>query len=178
LEKHLILVLKGRVSPMFLKKLQRRKSGKRHTYWALVESLRTAKGPRHRVVAYLGELAPHEEKGWARLAGKLDTKVLPVVEPTLFDTEDVTDRVPDRARVHIKGVRVEGTQDFGDVGLGLLLWRTLDLDELFRTLLPQGREEVPWHLLACLPVRRTQTGWSRRRGCPWVTRYSTGTDPM
>jgi hypothetical protein len=34
--------------------------------------------------------------------------------------------------------------------LGLLLWQTLGLDELFRTLLPQGREEVPWHLLACI----------------------------
>ncbi len=37
---------------MFLKRLQRRKNGKGHTYWALVESIRTAKGSRHRVVAY------------------------------------------------------------------------------------------------------------------------------
>ena len=38
---------------MFLKRLERRKSGKGHTYWALVESIRTARGSRHRVVAYL-----------------------------------------------------------------------------------------------------------------------------
>lgn len=39
---------------VFLKRLERRKNGKKHTYWALVKSIRTAKGSRHRVVAYLG----------------------------------------------------------------------------------------------------------------------------
>ena len=32
------------------------KDGKRHAYWALVESYRTERGPRQRVVAYLGKL--------------------------------------------------------------------------------------------------------------------------
>ena len=41
---------------MFLKRLLRRKGRKSHTYWALVESIRTAKGSRQRVVAYLGTL--------------------------------------------------------------------------------------------------------------------------
>jgi hypothetical protein len=36
---------------MFLRRFQRRKNGKPHTYWALVESYRTAKGSRQRVVA-------------------------------------------------------------------------------------------------------------------------------
>ena len=41
---------------MYLRRCYRRKDGKRHAYWALVESYRTARGPRQRVVAYLGEL--------------------------------------------------------------------------------------------------------------------------
>ena len=40
---------------MFLKRLERRKNGMGHTYWALVESYRTEKGSRDRVVAYLQE---------------------------------------------------------------------------------------------------------------------------
>jgi hypothetical protein len=32
------------------------KDGKPYHYWALVESYRTARGPRHRTVAYLGEM--------------------------------------------------------------------------------------------------------------------------
>jgi len=47
---------------MFLKRLERRKSGKKHTYWALVQSVRTARGSRHRVVAYLGELKKSERR--------------------------------------------------------------------------------------------------------------------
>lgn len=57
---------------MFLRRCERRKNGKRHTYWALVESYRTARGSRQRVVAYLGELKPTEENGWARLGAHLE----------------------------------------------------------------------------------------------------------
>ena len=57
---------------MFLRRYQRRKNGKPHTYWALVESFRTAKGSRQRVVAYLGELAAKERDGWSRLGSHLD----------------------------------------------------------------------------------------------------------
>ena len=40
---------------MFLKRCTRKKDGKPHTYWQLVESYRTPRGSRHRVVAYLGD---------------------------------------------------------------------------------------------------------------------------
>jgi hypothetical protein len=62
---------------MYLRPCYRRKNGKRHAYWALVESLRTEQGPRQRVVAYLGEMdrrekerAMHErfERRWKTLA--------------------------------------------------------------------------------------------------------------
>ena len=41
---------------MFVRPCYRSKNGKRHAYWALVESYRTERGPRQRVVAYLGRL--------------------------------------------------------------------------------------------------------------------------
>ena len=60
---------------MFIKRCTRRKNGKPHTYWQLVESYRTPRGPRHRgVVAYLGELDRSERRGWGRLALQLDGK--------------------------------------------------------------------------------------------------------
>ena len=47
-------------SGMFIRPCYRRKDGKRHAYWALMESYRTERGPRQRVVAYLGQLdEPH-----------------------------------------------------------------------------------------------------------------------
>lgn len=57
---------------MFLKRLERHKSGKKHIYWALVQSVRTARGSRHRVVAYLGELKKSERSGWAQLGQRLN----------------------------------------------------------------------------------------------------------
>jgi hypothetical protein len=41
---------------MYLLRCYRQKDGKRHGYWALVESYRSSRGPRQRVVAYLGEM--------------------------------------------------------------------------------------------------------------------------
>ena len=38
-------------SLMFLRRIQREKNGKMHTYWALAESYRTAGGPRQRIVS-------------------------------------------------------------------------------------------------------------------------------
>jgi hypothetical protein len=68
---------------VFLRRCQRRKSGKRHTYWALVESYRTKKGSRQRVVTYLGELKASERSSWAQLGRHLDRRQRP--QPSLFD---------------------------------------------------------------------------------------------
>jgi len=47
---------------MFLKRVNAKsKEGKRQTYWVLVKSVRTARGPRHQVVSYLGELQAGEK---------------------------------------------------------------------------------------------------------------------
>lgn len=138
---------------MFLKRCARKKNGKPHTYWQLVESYRTPRGPRHRVVAYLGELDASEHRGWGRLALHLDGKAaVKAQQLMLFNTIDThnNDPVPQYVEVDLKGVRVERTRDFGDVFLALTLWRMLGFDELFSKNLPVGREEVSWSLMACV----------------------------
>jgi len=145
---------------VFLKRCSRRKCGKDHVYWQLVESHRTPRGSRHRVVAYLGELSKGERRGWTRLAATLDNKAASKARQTFLfgapcdhDPERPRpggDPVPETVEVKTKGVRVERTRDFGDVYLALTLWRMLGLDELFARELPEGREKVPWHLMACI----------------------------
>jgi transposase len=112
---------------MFLRRCVRRKSGKRHTYWALVESYRTGRGSRQRVVAYLGELKRSEQSGWAQLGRKLSGKQRP--QRSLFDPphyeEPAADDEP--VLVRLKGVALERLRDFGDVWLALGLWRLLEL---------------------------------------------------
>jgi transposase len=140
-----------RAGTVFLKRCSRRKCGKDHVYWQLVESYRTPRGSRHRVVAYVGELSKAERRGWARLVRTLDGKAASAARQLfLFEPPPDDDPVPETVRVRVNGVRVEGTCDFGDVFLALALWRMLGLDEVFEEELPEGREEVPWHLMACV----------------------------
>ncbi|MBI5367330.1 MAG: IS1634 family transposase [Planctomycetes bacterium] len=127
---------------MFLKPKRVSRNGKAYTYWALVESVRTVKGPRHRIVAELGELSPREKCAWAQLPQILAAK--PAPSPGLFDPAPQAGDVPESVQVLPRGVRVERTRDFGDVYLALYLWRVLGLDKLFSTLLPVHREDVPW----------------------------------
>ena len=127
---------------MFLKRLNRRKNGKGHAYWALAESIRTAKGSRHRVVAYLGEFKKSEKNGWAHLCGQLNKQKRP--QPSLFDPphhDDPTDDEP--VLVKLKGVRLQRLRDFGDVWLALGLWRLLGLDKLLSKVMPVGQADVP-----------------------------------
>jgi len=134
---------------MFLKRCSRAKSGKDHVYWELVESLRTPRGSRHRVVAYLGELSAGERAGWARLATVLDGRAAAKVRQlALFEHTEPAEAVPEAVEVQVGGVRVGGTRDFGDVFLAQALWEALDLDMLFGRDLPRGNEEVPWALMA------------------------------
>ncbi len=134
---------------MFLKCLERRRSGKKHTYWALVESIRTARGSRHRVVAYLGELKKSERNGWAQLGGRLNQEQRP--EPSLFDPPHYDDPEDDEpVLVKLKGIRLQRLRDFGDVWLALGLWRLLGLDTLLNRLMPAGQEDVPWPTVAAI----------------------------
>jgi hypothetical protein len=133
---------------VFLKRISIRKNGKRHTYWALVKSVRTPRGPRHRVVSYLGELEPGEKAGWAKMA-----RVARRPEPAqlgLFDGPGPTDPVPEKVEVLVRDARVERTRDFGDIYLGLLLWQTLELDKFLDRKIELGRSRISWPVMAAL----------------------------
>jgi transposase len=127
---------------MYVRPCYRKKDGKRHAYWALVESSRTARGPRQRIVAWLGAM---DEQG--RLAVKRCAERTAVHQRGLF-----VDPQPEWVEVDVKGVRVERSWKFGGPWLGLELLRRLDLDGFLKETLPAGREEIPWPLMATVLV--------------------------
>ena len=111
---------------MFLRRFSKRKNGKLHSYWALVESYRTIKGSRQRVVSYLGELKATEQSGWAQLCsnlakpkGKPEFKQLSFFDPP--ECQDDAEKV-EAALVTLKGVRLQRMRDYGDVGLAWGIW--------------------------------------------------------
>jgi hypothetical protein len=97
---------------VYLRRCYRQKDGKRHAYWALVESCRTARGPRQRVAAYLGELDRQGRLGVARAAQPDSAQ-----QADLFRQEPGAEWV----EVDLNGVRVERRRPFGGSWLGLLL---------------------------------------------------------
>ena len=136
---------------MFLKRCERRKGGRKHTYWVLVESYRTPRGSRHRVVAYLGELFRGEASGWAQLGQVLSGKRRTRPERSLFDPPHVDEPEDDEpVLVKLKDIHLERLRSFGDVWLAWGLWRLLELDVLLERIMPTGREEIPWHQMAAL----------------------------
>ncbi len=72
---------------MFIRPCYKKSNGKKLAYWALVETYRTAKGPRQRVVAYLGQLQEATRKGVKQAAeGKGKPKF---VQAQLFDEDAI-----------------------------------------------------------------------------------------
>ncbi len=125
---------------MFIRQCFRTKNGKRHAYWALVESYRTERGPRQRVVAWLGRM---DEAG--RLGIQEAAKDCPHADrqQALFDD---CEPKPRWVEVNASAVRVENSRQFGGPWLALELIRKLELDEFFQRVLPTGRESVAWSL--------------------------------
>jgi len=134
---------------MYLRKKVRRKGGERYESWALVESVRTARGPRQRTVARLGKLPgldQEERVGWEEIGRILDGK--PGREADLF--RGAEPEPPEWARVDLKRVRVERLRHFGDVYLGLALWRRLGLHLFFDSVMDEGHEEIGWSEIGCV----------------------------
>lgn len=119
---------------MYLRKCNRRKDGKTHSYWALVESYRTERGPRQRIVSWLGEL---DESG--RLGIKQAAEGRGEYQRELFNAAE-----PEWVEVNVNEVRVGRAVDFGGPWLGKQLISLLGLDKLFEKYTERGREEIAW----------------------------------
>src|SRR5438445_5496377 len=135
---------------MFLRPNHRSKDGKEHTYWSLVESVRTPDGPRQRTLCHLGELNGSDESRWLRTVEVFNEqgeaqqlKLFPSqVEPSSDDSQV--------ARVLVNRVRLERTRQFGACFLGLELWRRLELNGFFEEAIDEAPADVPWSRIAAL----------------------------
>ena len=136
---------------MFLRPNRRKKRGEAYEYWTLVESVRTARGPRQRVVATLGKLPgldEDERAGWDEVARLLDGRPRAAPQGDFFRGDP--QEPPKWAQVDLRGVRVERVREFGKAYLGLAIWRRLGLHEFFERHVRVGRERVDWASVACI----------------------------
>jgi transposase len=135
---------------MFLRSHSRSKDGKRHSYWSLVETVRTPDGPRQRTLCYLGELNDSAQARWLKTIEVFNEqgesqqlKLFPSeIEPPAND--------PDVAQVLVKQVRLERTRQLGPCYLGWELWRRLKLDEFFEQTIDTDGADVAWSRVAAI----------------------------
>jgi hypothetical protein len=134
---------------MFLRKLRVHKDGKEHGYWSLVETIRTADGPRQRTLCYLGELNGSAHARWQKTIEVFNERG-ESTQLKLFSSEAEVPDDPNVARVLVKKVRVERTRRFGDCYLSLELWKQLGLAEFFAQHLDVDAADVPWSRVAAV----------------------------
>jgi transposase len=135
---------------MFLRRHARCKDGKDHTYWSLVETVRTPDGPRQRTLCYLGELNGSARARWLKTIevfnGQGESHQLKLFPSDIEPPQDDATV----ARVRLDQVRLERSRRFGDCFLGLELWKRLELDRFWEPLLdrPDDPADVPWSRVA------------------------------
>lgn len=114
---------------MFLRPNNRTKDGKPHTYWSLVETVRTADGPRQRTLCYLGELNGSAQARWLKTIEVFNEQG-ESRQLKLFPVEvELPEDDPNVARVLVNKVRMERSRQFGNCYVGLELWKRLELDQ-------------------------------------------------
>lgn len=141
---------------MFLRPYTRNKDGKPHTYYALVESVRTDAGPRQHVVAYLGELNHDQQRRWQRTVVFYNRQG-DAEQLRLFpdDSHIPLADDPDVVRIRLSSVGWTNARHFGDVYLARWLWQLLRLDEIIDRHVPQGKHEVrPADIVAIEVINR------------------------
>src|SRR5260370_21230346 len=129
---------------VFLRRYTRTKDGKQHSYYALVESVRTDAGPRQHVVAYLGELNHGQERRWQRTI-VFYNRHGEAQQLRLFpeDDEVTLPDDPDVVRVRLRNVGWTNARRFGDVWLARRLWQHIGLRAIVPRHIPHGKETLP-----------------------------------
>lgn len=147
---------------MFLRSTVVKKAGKSYRYWKLVETVRTATGPRQRVVAHLGALAHFTAADWETLAQRLGGPAMAAAlerrvrqggrrgRPPKWTLQDRVRAAPDAVTIRLGETTWRDPRPCGDVYAGLVLWQRLGLGALLAAKIDESRAEVPWSTVAAL----------------------------
>jgi hypothetical protein len=132
---------------MFLRATTRKKDGKEHRYWSVVENKRVAGGrvlQRH--VLYLGEINSSQEQAWRKSIEVLDEHAGASQTLSLFPEERCEALVPDASivRLRLSLLRLCRPRQWGACWLALKLWEELALDRFWAERLPQSRKGTRW----------------------------------
>src|SRR3989449_8450271 len=131
---------------MFLRSNNRKKDGKDHRYFSIVENHRIASDQTvQRTVLYLGEINDQQQAAWRKTLSVSDEQQQEYENLSLFpDDREIPPDAVDSLQVKLSGLELRRPRLFGSCWLGCKLWRQLGLHEVWDARLAGTREEVPW----------------------------------
>jgi transposase len=142
---------------MFLRSTNRKKDGKDHRYFSIVENRRVPDGRTvQRTVLYLGEINDQQQAAWRKTLQVFDEEEQRYTAMSLFpDDREVPADALDSVQVKLSGLELRRPRTYGSCWLACELWHQLGLDEFWRKRLPESREAVSWEkVLQLLVVNR------------------------
>jgi len=164
---------------MFLRATTRKKDGKEHRYFSVVENRRLSAGrvlQRH--VLYLGEINSSQELAWRRSIEVLDEATQRARTLALFPEDRCAAVVADDSIVRLKltQLRLERPRQWGACWLTLGLWQRLGLDEFWRERLRPSRKGTRFDqvLFVLVAYRLMSPGSEWRLHRHWFERSALG----
>ena len=142
---------------MFLRSTRRKKDGKDHRYFSIVENHRLGSGKMaQRTILYLGEVNDQQALAWRKSLEVFDEDQQSACTLSLFpEDREIPHDAVDGLQVKLSGLELRRARAFGNCWLACELWRQLSLDGFWQQRLPDGREAVSWEkVLQLLVVNR------------------------
>ncbi|MHB1530498.1 MAG: IS1634 family transposase [Acidiferrobacteraceae bacterium] len=157
---------------MFLRATTRKKDGKEHRYFSVVENRRVRGGrvlQRH--VLYLGEINSSQELAWRKSIEVWDEGTRYPRTLALFPEDRCEGFAPDESIVRLKlaELRLERPRQWGACWLALELWQQLGLGEFWGERLTVSRKGTRWDqvLLVLVAYRLLSPGSEWRLHRQW-----------
>ena len=138
---------------MFLRHTKRKKDGKEHRYWSIVENRRVGGGRVvQRPLLYLGEINDSQELAWRKSIAVLEEGAAAPRSLSLFPEDRCEGVLPDASIVRLKlnELRLRRPRQWGGCWLALNVWRELALDQFWAERLGPSRKGTRWHQVLLL----------------------------
>ena len=137
---------------MFLRRTERKKDGKSHSYWSIVENKRVARGRTvQRHVLYLGEINSSQAAAWRKAIEVFDEDAGRRRTLALFAEDRCEVAGAGTVQLRLSDLRLCRPRQWGACWLSGQLWHELQLDRFWADCLPPSRKNTRWdHILQVL----------------------------
>jgi transposase len=134
---------------MFLRFTNRKKDGKDHRYWSVVENRRVSGGKVvQRQVLYLGEINDSQQASWRSTIEVLeDGQSSPKTVALFPEDRPVEIHAGDVVQIRLSDVELRRPRQWGACWLSCWLYRQLGLDTFWSDRLPPSRKGTRWDLI-------------------------------